>query len=233
MVAGRDDYAPGPGGDGGLMARIDFHGVRVNWPGGAEAAWEPEETAMVGQVIRPGLRALVAGGGFGWLACVTAVALGTDNVTVFEPQPALATLLGHNVRVDGRPLRVQRLAVSDTTGEGWLWEHPYWAAASLSRDREAHGRKIAVQTMALAQAVRMFDLSALVLDIEGAEWQALRGLDWRPIEAAVIEVHEAIIRRDGHEPGDVRGWLEGAGLRVVVEAVRADGQARWLAAEKR
>lgn len=210
------------------MARIEFHGVVIESEGAA-AAWEPEEAAMIARVIRPGQRALVAGGGFGWLACLVAATLGTENVTVLEPQPALATVLGHNVRVEGRPLKVQRLAVSDTTGEGWLWEHPYWAAASLSRDREAHGRKIPVRTMALAEAVRMYDLSALVLDIEGAEWAALRGLDWTPIQAAVVEVHEAIIRRDRHDPADVRRWLEGGGLTVVGEAVRADGQARWLA----
>lgn len=215
------------------MSRIEFHGVRVSWPQvGVEAAWEPEETAMIERVVRPGMRAIVAGGGFGWLACVTAAIVGPDHVTVYEAQPALATILGHNVRVDGRPLRVHRLALSDTTGDGWLWEHPYWAAASMSRDREAHGRKIPVQTLALDQAVRMHGATALVLDIEGAEWAALRGLDWTPIQAAVIEVHETIIRRDGHEPGDIRTWLEGAGLRVVAEAVRADGQARWLAGER-
>jgi hypothetical protein len=76
---------------------------------------------------------------------------------------------------------------------------------------------------------RVYDLSALVLDIEGAEWAALRGLDFSAIQAAVVEVHEAIIRRDGHDPADVRRWLEGGGLTVVGEAVRADGQARWLA----
>jgi hypothetical protein len=86
-----------------------------------------------------------------------------------------------------------------------------------------------VQTLALDQAVKMHGATALVLDIEGAEWAALRGLDWTPIQAAVVEVHESIIRRDGHEPGDIRAWMEGAGLRVVGEAVRADGLARWLA----
>jgi FkbM family methyltransferase len=210
------------------MARIEFHGVVVP-SDSAEAAWEPEETAMIREVIRPGMTALVAGGGFGWIASVVAATVGTDRVVVFEPQAALATILGHNVRIEGRPLRVRRLALSDTTGGGWLWEHPYWAAASLSRDREAHGRKIAVQTLALDQAVKMHGATALVLDIEGAEWAALRGLDWTPIQAAVVEVHESIIRRDGHEPGDIRAWMEGAGLRVVGEAVRADGLARWLA----
>lgn len=213
------------------MARIEFHGVVVD-PASVEAAWEPEETAMVRQVIRPGMTALVAGGGFGWIASVVAATLGTDHVVVFEPQPALATILGYNIRVDGRPLRVQRLAVSDTTGEGWLWEHPYWAAASMSRDRDAHGRKMAVQTLALDQAVRMHSATALVLDIEGAEWAALRSLDFSAIQAAVVEVHESVIRRDGHAPGDIRRWMEGAGLRIVAEAVRADGQARWLAGER-
>lgn len=210
------------------MARIEFHGVVVD-PASVEAAWEPEETAMLRQVIRPGQRALVAGGGFGWLACVTAAIVGVDNVTVFEPQPALATILGHNIRVDGRPLRVQRLALSDTTGGGWLWEHPYWAAASLSRDKEAHGRKIPVPTLALAEAVKTYNATALVLDIEGAEWAALRSLDFSAIQAAVVEVHEGILRREGKDPDAIRRWMEWGGLTVVDEAVRADGQARWLA----
>lgn len=93
------------------MARIEFHGVVVP-SDSAEAAWEPEETAMIREVIRPGMTALVAGGGFGWIASVVAATVGTDRVVVFEPQAALATILGHNVRIEGRPLRVRRLALS-------------------------------------------------------------------------------------------------------------------------
>jgi FkbM family methyltransferase len=214
------------------MTIIDFHGVRLGMTHLGDAitsAWKPEEAALVIQCIEPGDRVLVAGGGFGWTACLVASIVGRENVVVYEANPDLATYLSHNIRVDGRPLRVLNLALSDTTSQGQLWEHPHWGASSLNRRVGEHGRMIPVRTWAVNDAVRRDSINALILDIEGSEWECARALDWSPIRAAVIEVHDGYLDRAGKRGQDVDEWMVAGGLVKVGERTRDGDMSRWIA----
>lgn len=214
-----------------MGSSIEFHGVRLEGAAlaGASAAWEPEEVNFVRSVLRPDDRTIVAGGGYGWVAVQVALVVGVENVVVFEPQAHLAQALRYNVRVDGRPLRVLPYALAVGDGEGRLWEHPYWAAASLNRRSEEHGRAHLVRTMGIDQAIRAHAANVLVLDIEGTEWDLVQCMDWSRIRAAVVEVHEKYLRAEGKDPDTVKRYMQGVGLAVVGELARADGSARYVA----
>jgi FkbM family methyltransferase len=214
------------------MALIDFHGVRLDMAHlgtGFWAAWEPEETALVLNMIEPGDRVLVAGGGFGWLAALCAALVGINNVTVFEPNPALAVYLNRNITQDGYPLRVFKAALSDKTGEALLWEHPWWAASSLTRRPAEHRGPLRVQARDANDVIERERVNVLVLDIEGSEWDVTRALDWTPIRAAVIELHDAYLREAGHDPDDVLRAMTEGGLTVVDTRANAAGTHRYIA----
>lgn len=214
------------------MAVIDFHGARLDLAHldtGFSAAWEPEETALILNTIEPTDRVLVAGGGFGWLAALCASIVGIHHVTVFEPHPALAVYLNRNITQDGYSLRVFKAALSDTTGEALLWEHPWWAASSLTRRVNEHRGALSVQTWDANDVVKRERVTALVLDIEGSEWEVTRALDWTPIRAAVIEVHDAYLREAGHDPEDVLRAMTEGGLTVVDTRTNEAGTHRYVA----
>ena len=197
------------------------------------AGWEPEETALIINTIEPGDRVLVAGGGFGWLAALCAAIVGIHNVTVFEPNPALAVYLNRNISQDGYSLRVVQAALSDKTGEAWLWEHPWWAASSLNRRVNEHRGPLRVQTWDANDVVERERTNVLVLDIEGSEWDVARALNWTSIRAAVIEVHDAYLREAGKDPDDVLRAMTEGGLTVVDVRTNEAGTHRYVAGVRR
>ena len=218
------------------MTTIDFHGVHLDFGLSMQnprptvsAAWKPEEAHLVKRVIRPGDRVIVAGGGFGWTACLVASIVGVDNVVVYEADPARATYINQNIRIDGRPLRVLGLAIGDVWGNGQLWEHPHWGASSLNRRLGEHTRMTAVAVTDINMAVQRDNITALVLDIEGSEWEIARVLDWTPIRAAVIEVHDGYLDLAGKRGADVDVAMIAGGLAKAGELTRDGDTSRWIA----
>jgi hypothetical protein len=86
-----------------------------------------------------------------------------------------------------------------------------------------------VRTWDANDVVERERITALVLDIEGSEWDVARALDWTPIRAAVIELHDAYLREAGHDPEDVLRAMTEGGLTVVDTRTNAAGTHRYVA----
>jgi len=88
--------------------------------------------------------------------------------------------------------------------------------ASRKRDRLCTLTRLS--TIVEEQGIERIDL--LKIDVEGAEWEVLRGIgedDWRKIRQLVIEVHDV-------QPGadDMADWLDDRGYDVDVDRTNAD-----------
>lgn len=212
---------------------IEFHGVRLTrvfdaWR--VEAALEPEEAALIRDIVRRNDRVILAGGGFGWLAVVTALIVGPDNLLVLEPQAYLAEALRYNIKVDGIRLRITHAALAAEDGVARLWEHPYWPASSLVRRSAEHGGFRATPTKRLDELIAGERATVAVLDIEGLEYDVLTVEAARALRAVIVEVHDAYLAEAGKDGREINRRLREAGLTIMSETPRADGQGRYVAA---
>ena len=118
------------------------------------------------------------GANIGYYALVSAAAVGPGGrVIAFEPSPEVARKLRRNILLNGLTnIEVRQVAVSDEAGETALsWPEDNTAHASLKQG-SASWVSTAVRTERLDDHLDEFgSVAAIKLDIEGAEYAAIKG----------------------------------------------------------
>ncbi len=172
--------------------------------------YEPQETALVRALLRPGMCFVDVGANRGYYTLLAADLVGRHGrVVAFEPHPSLFRLLESNLAVNGlswvTPLRI---AVADCDGEMNLAGVEDGAANSgtskLTEKPDASARNYVVRTRLLEsllddQGVGKVDL--LKMDIEGAEGivlptlkESLRRARYKHV---LLELHPEALRERG------------------------------------
>lgn len=141
--------------------------------------WEPAATSWVRQSLSPGDTFLDVGANIGYFTLL-AGRMGARVIAIEASSGIFATLQKH-VRLNGleKTTRLIHVAVSDAVGELVLhWGGEYnIGSTSLVRNREG-GFSEVVRTAPLDQLLTAEEIRSVrivKIDVEGAEWQALRG----------------------------------------------------------
>jgi FkbM family methyltransferase len=193
--------------------------------------WEGElrEDAVWGAVldeVRPGTRFADVGANIG--VYTVAAARRGALVTSFEPNPATAALLRRTVALNGVGDRVtvREVALASSPGDRMLVSSGGVANVAARLDR---GGDVRVRAEILDAA---YDV--VKIDVEGAELDVLAGAapvladPARRPHTIVLELHVAVLRREGADPAAFRELLPGFALERLDE--RADtGREHWLA----
>lgn len=171
-------------------------------------------TALAGPV-----RLVDCGADIGLFAArVAARVPGLVEVLAFEPNAEAHRVLLENVALLGRPARAQRAALGSARGRGVL--------QSVARDRSAHAQFVVgapagggdfdvlcIDDLALPRDAAL----GLKIDVEGSEWEVLRGaqrtLSEVPHFVIAFEAHREVCRRTGLDPCELLRWL--ARLRPI------------------
>lgn len=143
----------------------------------ARGAYEPDETAVVESVVRPGMRVLDLGANIGYFTLLCARLAGPEGtVMAVEPDPGNFRLLERNVRANnyGDRVRLLQHAASDTPGVMRLYQ-PLRSAAHHSLAPQGES-----DPFVEVEVVRVDDLvdgaiDFMKIDVEGAELGALHG----------------------------------------------------------
>ena len=218
--------------------------VRANWHGGTSVevtlpsdfgrclwvggCFEPNETAFLASVLRPGMTVVDVGANIGLYTLLAAhlVAPGGTVVAV-EPSPREQVSLRRNLAANGRfAVRVRTEALGRTDGTATLHvtdvEHaghntlgaPVYADTSVID-------KIEVPVMTFDHLVReegLERIDAVKIDVEGAEELVLRGGEaslrrFRPL--VLLELQDTSLRTLGSSAEKVISLLESLDYRVV------------------
>ncbi len=186
-----------------------------------QGEWEPLETALFAQVLRPGDRVADVGANVGWFSLHAARLVGPEGqVHCFEANRDTFALLQANLALNGcGQVAAHWLAVGEQTGHVRIAprEAGNAGADGVELARESDD---AVPLVRLDQVLAETPLRLLKLDIEGWEAKALRGAEGllRRAEAPdlVFEFTPEFLSAAGDDPRELVLWLEALGYRVQV-----------------
>jgi FkbM family methyltransferase len=204
-------------------------------PGYALGTTEPDVQAALVEYVKPGDVFYDVGANVGFLS-VIAARLGA-HVVAFEPLPENADVLEKNASLNGLNVQVVRLALSDRDGEAdlQLGDEPTWAKLNTPETQykaevESKGR-LRVRVARL-DALDLPPPDMVKLDVEGAEVQALRGMEETLRNHApklLIELHHTneqianLLERFGYRARTLKGEpLRTAAWHSHVLAIRGE-----------
>lgn len=190
-------------------------------------AYEPIESYMFWQLVQPGMVVVDAGANIGAYALVAALKVGaTGRVHAFEPVP-------RNFQLLRRHARDNRLTTVLSLNRVALWHrNEKRLRLSLRSDMKENsgaysvGRSGEVVDEVTAEALRLDDYFAdkapghvdfIKIDVEGAEWFALRGatqLISRCMPTLMVEINRETCRMAGYAADEIWNFLKEYGYRM-------------------
>ena len=192
--------------------------------------YEPQETALLQRILRPGMTFVDVGANWGYFTLAAAHGVGPGGrVISVEADPWACRALRANVarnRLD--QVTVLEMAASDRLGALWLQQYEANAndsgnyGVTSTTTVAADGRRFKVLARALDQAldeVEVNRIDLLKMDIEGGEGRALIGLHRRlterRVERILLEIHPQHLLD------------QGSSAECVVSELRAYGYQAW------
>jgi FkbM family methyltransferase len=188
----------------------------------ARGEFEPGESAVVRELLRPGDLAVDAGANLGWFSLVMAAAVSPGGeVWAIEPMPPILPALRRNLELnDALAVRLFEVALGETPGTTEIHVFaglPHGHASVSTLDRSDY-RSHEVERRTLDDLLAGARVPAFVkLDVEGSERDVLRGAEATLAAGCppiwMIEVNYETSAAFGYQPADL---LEpfGTGHRV-------------------
>lgn len=188
----------------------------------ATRGWEPGQTALLGERLRPGMTVLDGGAHAGYFTCQAARLVGPRGlVLAFEPAPRNFELLTANVWRNG---------FTNVVCFQWaLGGEPGFARLRLSDTNTGDNRLAETdEDGVLTRVARLDDVLAIrspvdvvKLDVQGSEEAAVRGmmalLAGSPDVLVLVELSPADARAAGSEPHELLGYYRSLGFEIRVQ----------------
>jgi FkbM family methyltransferase len=218
--------------DRNIRLRVDISrrmGAILYWTGFHEL----REMLFLHRVLKPDWMMIDAGANQGEFTSFAAKRLTGGKVIAYEPVTAWFESLAENVRLNSfRNVILRKTGLSDSHGMSPVYSTPSDSAnegtGSLFATQVTDRPIETIEVTTLDKEVSDLGLSRvdlIKLDIEGAEWPALRGAAetlraFRPI--LLMEIDERLCGRAGYESSDLIGWLGESGYRMKVLGKRGE-----------
>ena len=186
--------------------------------------YEPQETALVKAVLRPGMSFVDVGANWGYYTLLAAGLVGTKGrVLSLEPDPRLFSILQRNVTRGGLDqVMVLQIAAASEPGTlslaGYIEDGGNFGISRIAPNSGEHEKLFQVSAQSLDNILEQQSLSSVDLmkmDIEGAEVFALAGLEKslirRKVKRLLLELHPIQLAEHGSSVSSVVEKLQSAG----------------------
>jgi FkbM family methyltransferase len=188
--------------------------------------YEPQETALLRTLLRPGMTCVDVGANWGYFTLLAAHLTGVQGtVLALEPDPRLFPTLRQNVDANGlEQVEVLQLAASDTSESRWLEGHDR-RDGNRGTSHLVHAARRGVSSFrvetstidALLDARNLRTVDLLKMDIEGGEALALRGmrdgLAAQRYTRILLELHPTMLGEHDSSVGEIVSLMLDAGYR--------------------
>ncbi len=191
--------------------------------------WEPEETAVLRELLSPGSVFYDIGANVGYFTLLAAQIVGpTGHVYAFEPNEVILPQLRNNVAINALD-NVTVLPVALADEEGTATFHAVGGANSgtSSLRAEVGGTSFDVDLVRLDELVRTRGLrppDVIKMDIEGAECRALAGMGETLRSAGdlslLVEVSDRFLRQASGSEAELIDLLQRAGFDLISQVSR-------------
>lgn len=187
--------------------------------------FEPGESRLFRQLLRPGDIVVDAGAHIGWFTTIAANCVGrSGQVVAFEPYPPNAAMLKQNL-VQNRctNARVLETALGSGPGTLALARGHGDSGAVTALDWARDGRAV-VPVTTLDEVMDGFGAVALVkIDVEGWEAHVLRGAErtLSRTKHVLIEINRPALTKAGTSPEELFGLLRSAGFARFAPVAQA------------
>ena len=185
-----------------------------------QGEWEPMETTLFRQVLRPGDVVADVGANIGWFSLLAAQLTGPrGRVHAFEANRDTFTLLGANIALNqAANIEPHLVAVGEVKGRAQIVHREVGnAGADCAVIR---GGRQSVPLVRLDEVLADMPLRLIKLDIEGWEAKALRGasglLDKSGGPDLVLEFTPEFLRAAGDDPAELLRWLTALDYRLNI-----------------
>ena len=158
-------------------------------------SYEVEERQITPSILQSTDRVLEIGGAIGLISMISARIVGEENVFVYEANPEVLEVANRNYARNGFKMRAHHGAVVNDAYEGetvsFFVHENFWSSSLIEKEGVAQAiHAPAVRFNALAQKHRP---TALVVDVEGAEYDILMNADLSSFQKLCIEFHTRYI----------------------------------------
>ncbi len=204
------------------MEILDVHGVAlplssdevspVIWQALTDGSYEAKEARSVLKAIKPGDRVLELGSGIG---IITSIIAGIDDVKVwaFEANPSTAALAERVLQANcrGNVVFSQGLLTADAPSTYPFYVRKDLWMSSMDENQGPYEQRIEISSENIDAFIASHGITALVMDIEGAERDLLGRADLAGVERIFVELHDHLYGL--------------AGVRDIMHALTAKGYA--------
>ncbi len=205
----------------GMTMFLDTRDHGIGKPLLTAGAYEPEETAFVRSALSPGDVFVDVGANVGYFTCLAARIVGPEGlVFAFEPDPRNFRLLSRAIEANRfENVVLERVAIGDRSGSIRLYRSSLNHGDHRIYDSGGGRCAIKIRMTSLDEyfAGRRTAVDFLKMDIQGAEFLALRGME-RLLEASrdritiLTEFWPSGLRRAGADPGAFLEFFESRGF---------------------
>lgn len=184
--------------------------------------WEPPVTEAIEKLTRPGMIAIDVGADIGYYTLQMSRLVGPQGrVVAFEPIPDARRRLEHNIALNGcKNIEVSEYALGNQEGTVYLEDPFKKSRLNLTKSSGEEGDiKVSIKRMDdLAEQMNLPSVDIVKMDIEGAEHEALLGMEsilkkHHPI--LIVEVHNRFLPLFGTTAKDLLNWLKSLNYQIT------------------
>lgn len=180
--------------------------------------YEREEISLISKHILPGDRVLELGVGMGVTSVYMAGIVGPENMRLYDIDPENIALAKRNFALNGLSLQCRQSAVvsganAPSTLKVASNVDPL-CSSTVNIERPGMKSVYTVETCRFEEVCAEFAPTALVIDIEGGEYDLItRATDFGGIVKILIELHRDVIGEE--KAGALLARLESEGFRIA------------------
>ncbi len=206
----------------GIECPVDRHDVSVSAPSASTGSYEPHLVACFGKICLPGSVVFDIGANMGYHSLLLSKMAGENGrVYAFEPNSEncrFILLASEHNRISN--ITLVPIALSDQRGWAHFSTHIGSNGGFVSQENVAlHGHGTVVPTFTLDE-MSLPNVDVIKIDVEGAEYKALKGgeaLLLRSRPAIVCEFSISMVQSvSGGAPADFLNWIESMDYNIFV-----------------
>lgn len=201
-------------------------GSQAKWERVLQGRYERGEARCLLVGLEPGDVVLEIGAGVGFTSALAAGVVGSQNVFCYEANPELVERIRRTHALNGVSPAVANVVLGSGVGEVDFFVREDFSKSSLEAGPDVL-RTVRVPQLDVNAEIRRTGATCLVLDVEGAEEELVRAIDWTPLRKAVIELHPHVL--GAQRTAAIVRELEQQGLRTVRFASSTNKRLFWRA----